>query len=125
MQILVVGVDELTAELAEHALVEIVVGEHASTPTIARLVHDRRRASGLQTIGGGQSGNAAADDSDRPLGRLLFGVSAPVQDRRQRRGASGGSGYPQQSPPCQSGRSRHNQRIITDRKSQSFFDGGE
>ena len=82
LQIFMIGVHELAAELAEHALVEIVLGEHASAPTIARLEHDRRRAGGLQTIGRGQPGNAAADNGDRPLRSLLLGVGAPVQDRR-------------------------------------------
>ncbi len=86
LQIFVVGVDELAAELAEHALVEIVLGEHASAPTIARLEQNRRRAGGLQTIGSGQPGNAAADDGDRAgaffRGLLFLGVSAPVEDRR-------------------------------------------
>ena len=67
LQILMIGVDELPAELAEHALVEIVLGEHASAPAIARLEQNRRRAGGLQTIGRGQSGNAAADDGDWAL----------------------------------------------------------
>ena len=65
LQIFMIGVHELAAEFAEHALVEIVLGEHASAPTIARLEHDRLRAGGLQTIGRGQPGDAAADDGDR------------------------------------------------------------
>ena len=56
------GIDEKAAEFAEHALVEIVLGEHASAPTIARLEHNRRRAGGLQTVGRGQPGDATADD---------------------------------------------------------------
>ena len=64
LQILMIGVHELAAELAEHAFVEIVLGEHASAPTIARFEHNRLRAGGLQTIGRGQPGNAAADDGD-------------------------------------------------------------
>ena len=47
LQILVIGVDKLATEFAEHALVEVVMGEHASTPAIARLEHNRRRAGGL------------------------------------------------------------------------------
>jgi hypothetical protein len=42
-----IGVDELTAELSEHALVEIVLGEHAPTPTVACLEQNRRRARGV------------------------------------------------------------------------------
>ena len=64
LQILMIGVHELAAELAEHALIEIVLGEHASAPTIARFEHNRLRAGGLQTIGRGQPGNAAADDGN-------------------------------------------------------------
>ena len=64
LQILMIGVHKLAAELAEHALIEIVLGEHASAPTIARFKHNRLRAGGLETIGRGQPGNAAADDGD-------------------------------------------------------------
>ena len=64
LQILMIGVHELAAEFAEHALIEIVLGEHASAPTIARFKHNRLHAGGLQTIGSGQSGNAAADDGN-------------------------------------------------------------
>ena len=64
LQILMIGVHELAAEFAEHAFIEIVLGEHASAPTIARFEHNRLRAGGLQTIGRGQPGNAAAYDGD-------------------------------------------------------------
>ena len=47
LQILMIGVHELAAEFAEHAFVEIVLGEHASAPTIARFEHNRLRAGGL------------------------------------------------------------------------------
>ena len=90
LQILMIGVDELAAELAEHALVEIVLGEHAATPTIARLEQNRRRTGGVQAIGRGQTGDAAADDGNGvrhgflvPL--LLLGIGAPIANWRQRR----------------------------------------
>ena len=59
--------DELGAQFAEHTLVEIVSGEHASAPTIARFKHNRSLAGLVQAIGGSQPGNAAADDPYWPF----------------------------------------------------------
>jgi hypothetical protein len=92
LQILVIGVDKLAAEFAEHALVKIVLGEHASAPTIARFKHNRLHAGGLQAIGRGQPGNATTDDGDRPLWKFLLRVGVPGQQRRQRRGTGRAGG---------------------------------
>jgi hypothetical protein len=54
------GIDELAVELAEHAFVEIVLGEHAFA----------------------LAGNAAADDGDRARSRLL-GLRASVEGGRE------------------------------------------
>ena len=64
LQVFMIGVHELAAEFAEHAFVEIVLGEDASAPPVARFEHNRLCAGGLQTIGSGQPSNAAADDGD-------------------------------------------------------------
>ena len=110
-QVLMAGIDELTAKLAEHAFVEIVDGEHASAPAAACLEQNGFGADGLQTIGRRQSGNAAADDGDR--GRsLVLGESAPVENGRQRRRAGRGRREPQQSPPAQRGRTRQDETAI-------------
>jgi hypothetical protein len=54
----VISIYELAAELA--VPLEIVLGVHASTPTIARFEHHRRCAGRLQSIGGSKPGDAAA-----------------------------------------------------------------
>ena len=125
LQIFMACIYELAAELAEHALVEVVDGEHASAPPIARLEYNRRRAGSLQTIGRGQSGNAAADDGDGTFRSLLLGVGAPVQHRRQRRSTSRSRGYPQQSAPCQRGRLRYDQTLLMERTGESSLYGSE
>ena len=63
--ILLVGINELAAELAEHAFVEIVDGKHPPALAVARFEQDGLRSHGLRTIGRRQSGDAAADDADR------------------------------------------------------------
>jgi len=51
------GADEFATELAEHAFIEIVLGEHASAPAVAVFEQNRLCAMLLQTIGSRQSGN--------------------------------------------------------------------
>src|SRR6478752_3609281 len=48
LQIGMVAVHELAAQFAEHTLVEIVSGEHAPAPTIARFKHNRSLAGLVQ-----------------------------------------------------------------------------
>ena len=81
-QILMAGVHEQAAELAEHAFVEVVDGEHPSAPTAARFEQNGFRAGGLQTIGGGQPRYAATDDRNRAW-LFLPGESASVENRRE------------------------------------------
>jgi hypothetical protein len=81
------GADEFATELAEHAFIEIVLGEHASAPAVAGFEQNRLRAVLLQTIGSRQSGDDAADDGNRARSGLL-GVSVPVQDGCERRRAA-------------------------------------
>jgi hypothetical protein len=127
LQIFMIGVDELAAQFAEHALVEVVLGEHAAAPAIARLEQDRRRAGLLETIGGSQPGNATADDGNRApiLFLILFGVGAPVEHRRQGRRPGRGRRESQQSPSRQRGCIRKDETLVTERIGQSFRYGGE
>jgi len=83
--------DYVAAKLAEHAFVEVIDGEHAPAPAAARFEQDRFHPGGLQSIGCGQSGDAAADNGDRGR-RLVLGECAPVENRRQRRRAGRGPG---------------------------------
>ena len=39
------GADEFATELAEHAFIEIVLGEHASAPAVAGFEQNRLRAA--------------------------------------------------------------------------------
>jgi len=94
------GADEFATELAEHAFIEIVLGEHASAPAVAGFEQNRLRAVLLQTIGSRQSGDDDADDGNRARSGLL-GVSAPVQDGCERRRAGRRCGESQQLPPRQ------------------------
>src|SRR5262245_19388946 len=103
-----IGIDKLATELAEHAPIKVVYGEHASAPAVARFEHNRFRAGGLQTIGRGQPGDAAADNGDRvrsvlSMPFLLLGVSAPLEDGSERGSARGCRRKPQQFPPRQCG----------------------
>src|SRR4029079_4489805 len=63
-QVLMTRIHKLAAEFAEHAFIEVVLGEHASAPTSARFKHSRLHAGGLQAIGRSQPGDAATDDGD-------------------------------------------------------------
>jgi hypothetical protein len=93
------GADEFATELAEHAFIEVVLGEHASAQ---RLLASNRTgfAPCCCKRCSRQSGDAAADDGNRARSGLL-GVSAPVQDGCERRRAGRRCGESQQLPPRQ------------------------
>ena len=74
---LVVGVDELAAELEQLAIFEFVAGrEHAPADARRSFVNSAGDAGQFQSIGAVQPGDAGADDRDAIAGIFLAVVVA-------------------------------------------------
>ncbi len=124
LKVFVIAIHELAAELAEHALVEIVVGVHASTPAIARLEENRLKTCRVQSVGCGQSGDPTPDDGDRGAARF-FGKGGPLQAGSEDCSAGRRGREPEQSTSRQGGRARPDDTGFEGRTGQGFLEGRE